>query len=733
MRQFLFVFCLFLSIAAAAQDGLAPLYSNDALIYAHSHQSANNRSSRSTSYFYNYTIDTIHLPIFDDFAFSKFKQYSFDTANTLLDTAVRIGFTVNNQYVDTLFAMKDTSYIYLKDITGAITDSLVNPALTVVRFTPDAANIPLDTAIRWVRSDTIDGNGDTITGKHTPDTIYYNYTDSIFTVPDDGYSLWVKNSPLHNYTYSSQPITLGMATFDGLDSTGVPYDPTMNPNSHQIADYLESKPIYLSTRPNGGGIYDPINDDDIYFSFYYQPQGLGDAPEPNDSLVLEFYKPNTNTWVHMWSKEGSAAHDFKAVIMQVTPGFYQDGFKFRFKNYASVSGNFDHWNVDYIRLSENRNASDTTRDDVAVMDRGYSLLMDYEQMPWRHYQADSSNLMKAEQAVRIRNLNDMSTFVSTSFFAFEDDIQIFDGSVQNIPIFNGESIKSPLLQVQGHYPAADTSSSKSFNVKYWVEPGSDTITTNDTAFFHQQFGTQYAYDDGSAENAYFVTGSEAQIAVQFTLAMADSLRALNIYFPRSFESIIDHSFRLMVWSSIEPEEILYESYLYYPEYSNGRDLMKRFELEAPLFVEGNIYVGIKQSKDRVFIGYDRNNDAQDKTFYNVGSGWFNNSYVGSVMIRPEFGTRTNSWPVSVGEVVSANDEDQIQVYPNPAKQQITVKTTSNDLQVVTLYSITGQVVAQFNMQSQQEIFVGSLPKSLYVVEVKNTVSGNAQITKLIVQ
>jgi hypothetical protein len=693
------------------------------------HVTATARSNRSVTYIYNYALDSIHLPIFDDFATNKFKQYKFDTANTVVDTSIRVGFLVNNQYVDTLLAMFDTSYTYVTDIDGIIIDSVPHPPLTVVRFSNDGFNDPIDTTTRWIRPDTVVINGE-IKTNHFADTTYLNYVDSIFGIPDDGYSLWTNNSALHNYTYSPSPITLGMATFDGVDSTGTPYDPTMNPNTHQIADILESKPIFLATRP-GGGIYDPINDSDIYFFFYYQPLGDGAAPEPNDSLVLEFYRPNANRWDHMWSKEGSAVHDFRAVILKVNPAYYQDGFKFRFKNYASVSGNFDHWNVDYVRLAENRNAADTTRDDVAMMDNGYSLLQDYEQMPWRHYQSDSSNLMKAEQAVRMRNLNTSSTFVSTSFEAFEDNTSIFDGTVQNIPIFNAGSVKAPILQPQGYYPAADTNATKVFTVKYWLQPGSDTVQVNDTSFYRQQFGTQYAYDDGSAENAYFVTGNEAMIAVEYKLAMGDSLRAINIYFPRSYESIIDHSFRLMVWSSIQPQQILYESFLHYPQYSGGRDLVIGYELEQPIFVEGTIFIGIKQTNSRVFVGYDRNNNAQEKTFYNVGSGWQNNSYEGSVMIRPEFGTFTNQWPVNTPEL--AIEENSIQIYPNPAQQQVTVASTSMYMQHVTIYSLTGQVMQQFQMEGQETVSIAHLPKALYIVEVKDSQSGNAQITKLIVQ
>jgi hypothetical protein len=33
--------------------------------------------------------------------------------------------------------------------------------------------------------------------------------------------------------------------------------------------------------------------------------------------------------------------------------FLMDGFRFRFRNYATLSGNADHWHVDYVIVDDN--------------------------------------------------------------------------------------------------------------------------------------------------------------------------------------------------------------------------------------------------------------------------------------------------------------------------------------------------------------------------------------------
>ena len=108
--------------------------------------------------------------------------------------------------------------------------------------------------------------------------------------------LWKKSSVFVNRTYSIDPPTIGAATFDGLDSNGFAYSINIS-NAEGYADTLMSREIKMN------------NIDSAYFLFYYQPQGLGDAPEVNDSLILEF-KNNNNVWKKVWSKQGSSNLEF---------------------------------------------------------------------------------------------------------------------------------------------------------------------------------------------------------------------------------------------------------------------------------------------------------------------------------------------------------------------------------------------------------------------------------------
>lgn len=105
--------------------------------------------------------------------------------------------------------------------------------------------------------------------------------------------LWIDNYVFVNNTYSVNPPTVGVATFDALNQYGAIHSTAQSTSFN--SDTLTSRPIRLDTLFSP--VYRPITlADSIYFSFYYQPGGsigqpwemFGDKPELSDSLVLEF-------------------------------------------------------------------------------------------------------------------------------------------------------------------------------------------------------------------------------------------------------------------------------------------------------------------------------------------------------------------------------------------------------------------------------------------------------------
>lgn len=95
-----------------------------------------------------------------------------------------------------------------------------------------------------------------------------------------------------NKDFPEFPPTQNAATFDALNSVGEVYAyaswiPFM-------ADVLTSQPIRLDS------VFSPVvkalgPQDSVYLSFFYQPQGNGNQPEPWDTLILEFARRTGDT------------------------------------------------------------------------------------------------------------------------------------------------------------------------------------------------------------------------------------------------------------------------------------------------------------------------------------------------------------------------------------------------------------------------------------------------------
>jgi len=86
-------------------------------------------------------------------------------------------------------------------------------------------------------------------------------------------NLWEDQYVFVNKVMAVNPPTIGVATFDGLDDEGNPYQGFSVDNAP--CDTLTSKEINLSSF---------TTNNNVYFSFFYQAGGYADFPNPNDTL-----------------------------------------------------------------------------------------------------------------------------------------------------------------------------------------------------------------------------------------------------------------------------------------------------------------------------------------------------------------------------------------------------------------------------------------------------------------
>lgn len=225
--------------------------------------------------------------------------------------------------------------------------------------------------------------------------------------------LWEDDDVHVNGTYPIDPPSIGVASFDGLSRTGMPYD-FVTYTSYGIADRLTSVPIDLEYPAS----------DSVYLSFFYQAQGRsGDTfIQPQDSLVLEFYAPEEDTWYRVWRTPYVAQAPFEQVLIPIKQFRYlKNGFRMRFLNYATLSGAFDHWHIDYVRLAAQRSYDDTRLVDVAYVMPENTLLENYTAMPFNTYGISPGSFMLANANVDLKNLDVEDRFIRFGMQAREEN------------------------------------------------------------------------------------------------------------------------------------------------------------------------------------------------------------------------------------------------------------------------------------------------------------------------
>ncbi|MBM3421086.1 MAG: hypothetical protein FJY11_08125, partial [Bacteroidetes bacterium] len=163
--------------------------------------------------------------------------------------------------------------------------------------------------------------------KSLTDTLELPFTDDFSgRLPWPDSARWADYNVFINNTFTVNQLTMGVATFDLLDSEGRLYATAEEWGFE--ADRLTSRHINLNYPAS----------DSIWLSFLYQPGGIGDAPEAGDSLTLQFWSPVTGAWVPVWKTEGTTVHPFRQVMIPVTDDiFLKKGFRFRFRAWGSLS------------------------------------------------------------------------------------------------------------------------------------------------------------------------------------------------------------------------------------------------------------------------------------------------------------------------------------------------------------------------------------------------------------
>lgn len=549
------------------------------------------------------------------------------------------------------------------------------------------------------------------------DTVKGLVEDFSYPGPYPDPAVWLDSSVYVNRTYPYAPPTLGVATFDGLDKRGYPYDFTAPQNSSRPADFLTSRPINLAKF---------LPSDSMNFSFYYQPQGRGNAPASRDSLVLEFKAAGSTVWSHIWAKPGSSLNmkdttNWGFVMIPVKADYLKKGFQFRFRNYATVSGSLDHWHIDFVHLGP---SSNKLHEEAAFVYQHPSFLKTYQVMPWRQY---DTSYMKFTVILPYRNnftiakniqapykITDQNGAPFYDFTISKNGVPFLPGGTYVLDTVTDTEKKIPLPK----FPKMNGPTT--YLAKAMITPAPDYVLGNNTLLLEQKFSNYFAYDDGTAESAFALNTLNAQFAMKFQLTVQDTLRYVDIYFNPLLSDASLYTFNLKVWSDGGgvPGAELATSRNLSPRYSkNGLNTIIRYGMDDPLILPpGVFYVGYMQNTNNSLgVGLDLNTNNQLNSFYNNGTGWNTSPIAGSAIIHPVFGK--DSSVVSVSEL--RTDDKLAEVYPNPATTELHVRSSDKGNHKLN-YSVMdayGRMVESKTLVTPAMIDITNYAKGIYFIRV----------------
>lgn len=556
-----------------------------------------------------------------------------------------------------------------------------------------------------------------------------DFSDS-YVIPNQ--NLWSDRFAYINNTYAVFPVSAGVATLDALNNNGSIYS-----NAGTLpfqADYLTSKPIDLTGVPS----------DSVYLSFFYQSGGLGEYPEPEDSLLLDFYIPSTSTWENIWAIPGdSSDKKFRRIMIPVTnQNYLQKGFRFRFRNYASLfkndqvadlRSNCDHWNIDYVRLDKNRSFSDTVLRDVTFVDPMSSLLKEYETVPWTHTEAAHSTQRRPYIQTVIINHDSISRNIKTSL----EIKNLKTGFITRTPVTSNDLASGDSVHFLFSYDHPfnfGAGDSGIFEIKAILGTDAFDNKKNDTMIHLQSFADYYALDDGSSEAGYGLRGDgtkNSSVAVRFNSFVKDSLRAVDIYFNHTFESLnLNYYFYLNVWSDNngKPGNLLVNQFGMRPSYTDSLNKFVRYYIDKPVEVSGLFYIGWQKTIDKLEnIGFDKNRINNSRIFYSENGEWKNSLFRGSLMIRPVLSKKSI---VGFDPIISS--EKILQVFPNPADNYIFINpgTGLKDISAF-LFDLTGRLVRSCD-RVDDYIYTGDIKEGIYILKVIKYPEGLSYTDKVII-
>jgi hypothetical protein len=525
--------------------------------------------------------------------------------------------------------------------------------------------------------------------------------------PDTTY--WMPGSGVYiNNTLTTNHPSVNIATFDGLNASGIPYE-DKNLMAINYNDTLTSRPINLLGK---------TEKDSAYISFFWLGKGFGERPDSIDMLTLEFMDIQGN-WAEMWRKDGYILDtNFQQKFVKISePKYFHDHFQFRFRSYGRSSGMYDTWHLDYVYLNVNRTSKDQYMADLTVRNPLTSYLKGYSAMPLAHYRLDAGKYTAASIFTDVINRNGIPNKY-TYTFSIKDERSKKEFLNKSYP---GDDIlgnRQQRVSIPITALPADTSKKVSLRYKFGLVTTDNRnpivdMSRNDTISAVTHLDDYYAFDDGSAEYGVQITQKLARAAVKFTMAKADNIGGVRLALVPFGADVTGQAFVIQIYSDNNgvPGALLKQQNVAV-RYSALRNGFLDCKFDIPVAVPETFYVGWLQLNELpVSIGLDRNSYASGRIFSSTSTTWATADQIrGNIMIRPYLGVEVEK----VTGVIEPADAVGMIFFPNPGNGVINWKNAG--LKKIDVYSVEGRLIKTVLPKSGQLSEILDVSNGMYILK-----------------
>ncbi len=450
--------------------------------------------------------------------------------------------------------------------------------------------------------------------------------------------------------------------------------------------------------------------------------------------------PNPS-WKTVWNVSSASISaneidNFHPAYIHIQNEYLQKGFRFRFKNYASLSNdtsharNEDFWHIDMVWIDANRTPEQQNVADVAFTTPITPLYNRYTALPIKHFSQINDSDFRMTIESKFRNFDNVDRKIkfnfavlnsqsneSVSFSMYETDLSAF-GSYSERDVLSDWDVEFFDFLNEGTTDA----DSVNFEFQYFFTDNNNPMfghyRWNDTSRVNLTMSNYYAYDDGTPEAGYGLRNAPmGRVAFKFDILKPDTLRAIQMYFNPTLEQT-PKLFNLCVWSVGSdgmPDELLYRRTSTRVLYADGLFNFVTYPIETDetdgIFIENSFFVGWEQPQDVLLnVGMDLSNPMRNRLYFNATYQWELSVMEGALMIRPQFGEEIST-PISAIDMKNY----AVLLYPTIIQSQAYIQSEQM-IDRCEFVDITGKIVAQLPV-ANNTIDCGSVPDGFYLVKL----------------